>query len=515
MSKNAIVPAGLSMPLWSDLAASLESEIRDYQANNALDALSAYEHLYGRSNLVEKLSELLLVDRALPSTTHKEFCSIPFDIVCTTNFDFLLENQYQALSRNVHPIVSEDQLSIDSGRFSTVLLKIHGDLFHPSRLVVTEEDYDGFLTQFPLLATYLSNLLITRTAVLTGYSLDDPDLRQLWHTVNQRLGKSRRKAYTLTVGAKSTDIARFARRGIEVINFPGSPKNYAKILADVFSELRQYYIDNILSVSSPTEEDLLRELQLPPDAATRICFFSVPLRMLPFYKEYVFPEIENIGLIPLSSDDIVSPGDNIVAKTEAIVARSAIVVVEPHANGSRDELEYALSKRERDAEGTEGLTPLYVISVFPKGVEGIFDATTDLTLQRNTDYYEPDDEFVMSLIRSLKDIAPRQLARQTSEPQRLLDMREYRAAIISALSLLEVTLRKKLDLAPAQSVNRPMSMSRLLDLATNQGLVNVDQESTIRSWMRIRNEVAHTTKRVSAEIAIRIVQGVNSLIRVL
>jgi SIR2-like domain len=31
---------------------------------------------------------------------------------------------------------------------------------------------------FPL-ATYLSNQLITKTAVFIGYSLDDPDFRQL------------------------------------------------------------------------------------------------------------------------------------------------------------------------------------------------------------------------------------------------------------------------------------------------------------------------------------------------
>ena len=46
-------------------------------------------------------------------------------------------------------------------------------MHHPSRLIVTEADYDGFLAKYPLLATYLSNQLITKSAILIGYSLDD------------------------------------------------------------------------------------------------------------------------------------------------------------------------------------------------------------------------------------------------------------------------------------------------------------------------------------------------------
>jgi hypothetical protein len=79
-----------------------------------------------------------------------------------------------------------DQLSINVGASGILLLKLHGDLRHPSRLVVTEADYDGFLANYPLIATYLSNQLITKTGVFVGYSLDDPDLRQIWHVVSNR-----------------------------------------------------------------------------------------------------------------------------------------------------------------------------------------------------------------------------------------------------------------------------------------------------------------------------------------
>src|SRR5271165_3957309 len=138
------------------------------------------------------------------------------------HFDFSLERQYVLTPRYVYPVVGEDQLSLNAASAGTLLLKLHGDMRHPGRLIVTEADYDGFLANYPLLATYVSNQLITKTAVFIGYSLDDPDFRQLWHIVSERLGRTRRMAYTIIVNARTADTARFERRGVKVINLPGS-----------------------------------------------------------------------------------------------------------------------------------------------------------------------------------------------------------------------------------------------------------------------------------------------------
>jgi hypothetical protein len=146
-------------------------------------------------------------------------------------------------------VVDEEQLSINTGNAGTLLLKLHGDLRHPSRLIVSEADYDGFLAGYPLLATYLANQVITKTAIFIGYSLDDPDFRQIWHVVTQRLGKTRRMAYTLAVNAKPADVARFERRGVKVINLPGTRERYGEVLAATFRELREYVRDNVIAAS--------------------------------------------------------------------------------------------------------------------------------------------------------------------------------------------------------------------------------------------------------------------------
>lgn len=241
---------------------------------------------------------MLLIKEAEPGDTHRAFCSIPFDIICTTNFDFLLERQYDAIPRYVYPVIDEEQLSINGAHAGTQLLKLHGDLRHPSRLVVTEEDYDGFLSRYPLIATYLANLLITNTAVFIGYSLDDPDFRQIWAIVSDRLGKTRRMAYAIMVDASGSDVARFERRGVKIINLPGSKSRYPSILANTFDELREHIRDNVMSVSKVTEEEPLRELSLPRDASTRLCFFSLPVELVSLYRSRVFPVWRSSGSCP-------------------------------------------------------------------------------------------------------------------------------------------------------------------------------------------------------------------------
>ncbi len=261
-SKNAKLPPNKAMPLWDDLGKSLASTIQDYEYTNAVDSLSAYEHEYSRPKLIEALHDQLLVDCAQPGNAHKYFCDLPFDLCVTTNFEFLIERGYEAANRYCRPIIDENQLSIDSKGAEVKLLKFHGDLHHPTRLIATENDYDTFLDRYPLLATYLGNLLIIKTALFVGYSLEDPDFRHIWQLIGDRLGKLRRQSYTILVSAPAPTIARFERRGVKVINLPGNSSDYPKILAEAFRELRDYWTDKLIETSTTTEEESLAEFSL-------------------------------------------------------------------------------------------------------------------------------------------------------------------------------------------------------------------------------------------------------------
>ena len=512
LSKNADLPYPRTMPLWNELGKSLAKDMQDYIYVNPLDAISAYRHEFGPPKLIEKLSELLFIDEAQPGETHRAFCALKFDIVCTTNFDFLLERQYERNSIPYTPLINEDQLSIKLSSSRIALLKLHGDLHHPNRLVATEEDYDAFLEHYPIIATYLANLLITRTAVLIGYSLDDPDFRQVWQVVRERLGEMRRPAYALCVGASSAEVARFERRGVKVINLARDKSRYGEILSETFDELRNYWQENIVAESQVTEEEPLRELSLPRDSTTRLCFFALPLSAHPFYRERVFPLIREAGLVPVTADEVISPSENILAKIEALISRAFLVIVDASSEFTRAEARMAAA---RDRPGR-------LLIIIEEGISIPIDIQSPINTQglvnthRINILYRPDlasvevEEFLDSL-NELLQIATEELERTLPrEAQRLLRAREYRAAVISAITHLETTLRERLDLSVRRD-RRFISVREMLENVGRDGLLGKFEVLQVLKWIEVRNQVVHSHATVSVRKAREIVNGVEKI----
>ena len=495
MSRNAITPPPNRMPLWDDLGRALAQDMPNYPYTTPLDAISAYAHEFGDLKLVERVGEALLISQAEPGDAHRAFCSLPFTIVCTTNVDFLLEKGYAALSHPHRPIVDEEQLAIRDVAPTTSLLKLHGDLYHPARVVLTEEAYDGFLTRHPLLATYLASLLITRTAVLIGYSLDDPDFRQVWQLIGDRLGSSRNYAYALTVGATGSEIARFDRRGVKVINFPGQRSHYGTILTEVFNELSEYSQLNFIGESHVMREEPLTQLSLPRQTTTRLCYFSLPLGLISQYQATVFPLAERAGLVPVTSTDVVSPNDTLLAKINVLLRRSSAALFDVASEYSRTELALA----------TRLNIPLLVIS------ESTLASSDHMqVLYRTASPIGDQIELLHSLEEWFSGIAGRNERALADEPARLLSHKEYRAAVISAIAYLESWLRRTVH--DFKLPDRVYSLRSLTDIAVSNEILSPEDQLHIREYSTIRNDVIHLQKRISRDTATRIVEGVLSIV---
>ena len=391
-------------------------------------------------------------------------------------------------------------------------------LNHPGRLVVTEEDYDAFLTKYPLIATYLANLLITRTAVFVGYSLDDPDFRQTWNIVTSRLGRARRMAYAIMVDASASEIARYERRGVKIVNLPGPKSRYGDILADTFMELHAHWRDNLISASKVTEEEPLRELLLPRDAQTRLCFFSIALDRLSLYRSEVFPYVQALGLVPVTADDVVSPGDNINAKIEALIDRATVMVVELTTQYTSAELRMALNRRTHAPVGDQR-RQLRMIIVSNEPVTAFEELAKPNILHIAADSLTDNPtKFAVELSHVLSLIVEELGLGQEQEPQRLLTQGEGRAAVISAMTLLETRLRETIPFRVIKGTDFPnkyrvQSLRGLLDEATNLKLISPQLRNGLDSWMRLRNEIVHNGTTVTVTKAREVVQGVMEIVR--
>jgi SIR2-like domain len=485
LSKNAQLAPRSRMPDWKQLGEEISNELPPgYGTDSPMESLSAYEHAFGRGKLVERVQRALYVTTARPDRVHVAFCSIPFDVVVTTNVDQLLEQQYRTIHGSVLSVIEDEQLALPNPYRAPQLVKAHGDLHHPSTLVLTEQDYDEYLLRRPLTATWLANHLISRTAVLMGYSLEDPDLRQLLAAVRTRLGNSRPPLYALQVNASSALVDRFERRGVRVINLPRSREGWG-VLANVFDALRDLWASQLPSQSTATTTALYAALR----AQTRVdalCLFLVAAERLPEYEDFVFPAVVTAGLVPVTLPDLQVPQGSSIAAVESLLNASGLIVVEGDTPADPTVL------RAVRAAGTDRvlLVQREPVREPPQG-ERDFPARIVMAPRRIEDY----DGFAQDLVAALRTlrerIAERQRATGRTEAEELLQRRLYRAAFLSGVVELEARLRRLMsDFELQPSRKGGPTLSRLLEQATARGLLEISPMQ--RGYLvENRNAVVH------------------------
>jgi len=238
-SMNAILPDGYHMPLWDDLCKEVTTRLNEKSSGSPIKDLSNYCRKRTKFELIKLLRDCLNIRTAKPGHAHMEFVQIPFEQVITTNFDFLLERAYEAADKPYLPVVDEDLLPFKPVTGETKLIKMHGDLHHPSLLVLTEEDYDGFRDQRERMFQAVTHLLIHNSILFIGYSIDDPDFRQIWKLVENQF-KLHRPAYALLVNATKSKISEFEGRGVtKVVSLPKNRLGYGEALASEFRAIHQ------------------------------------------------------------------------------------------------------------------------------------------------------------------------------------------------------------------------------------------------------------------------------------
>jgi len=100
-----------------------------------------------------------------------------------------------------------------------------------------------------------------------------------------------------------------------------------------------------------------------------------------------------------------------------------------------------------------------------------------------------------------------------NEPQRLFALREYRAAVISAMTLFESKLRSALGKNQAVSSGRYLPLRALIDQATQLQIVDRGLIAPVSSWLKIRNAAVHSGMPIGKAEANEVITGVARLIQ--
>lgn len=169
--------------------------------------------------------------------------------------------------------------------------------------------------------------------------------------------------------------------------------------------------------------------------------------------------------------------------------------------------------RLKGAEAASGNRRVLRLIVVVTEAEQVPPSARDLLIVTRPKNITDDPEaFIAELGSHLRRLATETRVARSTEPRRLFEAKEYRAAVISAMTLLEAQLRERLNKSPWPQTRRPLTLRSLIDLAVEHQIIQPERKDRIDAWMRTRNEVVHSSVLVSKANAREIVEGVMQLI---
>ena len=134
----------------------------------------------------------------------------------------------------------------------------------------------------------------------------------------------------------------------------------------------------------------------------------------------------------------------------------------------------------------------------------------DLPIIRRPNVISEDpDGFISQLSETLRRLSAQLGVERQAKPLRLLQAKEYRAAVISAMTLLESEAARasKQDPLASERVDQ-CPCGPLVEVAMEQGKKKTQFKVRLDAWMRLRNEVVHSATAITKAQAAEIVNGV-------
>lgn len=512
-SKNALLPVGYSMPDWAELTAILAKDAGTPGGTAAPVVAQRYEQQFGRVQLVEAIREALHPDKARPGKSHRGFVQLPFDTVYTTNFDLLLEDAYSEATRPFRSLVGELQLPFHAGQIASSIVKMHGDLRHEEHIVVTQGDYDSFMDRYPVVATHLAAMLITRTPLFLGYSLTDPDFEQIRKVVRSRLGVFERMAYVIQFDIAENHIEEALGNNLHIISLDSSSGAsrddvLALFLADIQSQidtkagasLRDSRPDLFEEVETEVVQKAVQTPRQSPviETTSRLCFVMMPFskRFDEVYRLLIAPVAMDNGLTVLRADEMAGPGF-IMEQIRTAVQQSRLCIAD--LTGSNPNVLYEVGYAQATGK------PLVLLA------EEASQLPFDIAHQRVI-LYGSDLEAARPVIQ--RAISVVLSTSRLEEAALLFDLAQYRGAIAAGAVVLEQRLRDALATRPPERIAR-MSLGQMLSVARRRKLVKSALAARLGEVVALRNRAVHEVAEPTKEQAQVVLDAIREVLDVL
>lgn len=133
-----------------------------------------------------------------PTENHKILARLPMRIYWTTNYDRLIERALEWGGKRVDAKYTNEQLATTRRGRDAVVYKMHGDIEHPHKAVLTKDDYERYHNTHGPFITALAGDLVERTFLFLGFSFTDPNLDYVLGRIRARYEQNQRQHFCIT-----------------------------------------------------------------------------------------------------------------------------------------------------------------------------------------------------------------------------------------------------------------------------------------------------------------------------
>lgn len=251
------IGAGLSMASggvsWSVLLRDAAEEL-GLEIDRESDLVSLAQFYVNINNqnkgsLAQAIYDKLNLRNALPNKNHMALARMPIEKYWTTNFDHLIEKSLEAEGKSFQAVYEPKQFFTPSRRSNATVYKMHGDINHPSDVIITRSDFERYHSTHEQFINALTGDLTTKMMLFLGLSFTDPNLFYVLSRLKTRFDKSGRPHYAI--------MKNFSRDEFE----SDEDFNYATLRQSLFvNDLRRYDITTLMVNGHNEVSDVLEEI---------------------------------------------------------------------------------------------------------------------------------------------------------------------------------------------------------------------------------------------------------------
>lgn len=518
-SMNTKLPANSIMPDWPGLTKFLAEIAGIPSGLGGPEVASEYERKFGRVQLIEAIRKALHSDEAEPGVSHLAFAQLPFETIYTTNFDLLLENANSQIKKPYRSLVGELQMPFHGGPLTTNIVKMHGDIRHEEHMIITKEDYQKYLAEYPVISTHLSAMLITRTALFIGYSLSDPDFEHIRDVIRSRLGRFERMSYILQFNQTESKVNKMLSDNLHVVNLKISKKKSKdEKLSELFNQIQEELdlrAGRELRAKKPeifehlTQDTFDASTRAPDSSALLTSSSSMCFVLMPFsnqfdliYREIVKPVVSDAGLVALRADEMFSPG-TIMEQIRSAIQQSRICIAD--LTGLNPNVLYELGIAQTLGKPTVLMT------------QSIEDVPFDLRHFRHIIYDSSSPKIARNQLSQM--IQNVQRFDRLHEARHLVNNGMVRAGVATIGVLLEHSLKHLivkngiLNSKTGQHLDRKLTLGKMVQMLRQAELIDNNEDKLLQESIGVRNQAVHDLAEPTQEVAHRMLDNVEAFIK--